>query len=328
MKKMINSTHVEGLLYDHKLQRKVSGANSKHPGTEFISGELQVATNNAHTNIVPIHFTYVTATTAKGTENATYAILSDIIDGKLGTIMANGEDGADKVRVDSSIAVNDFYTDRNGEETLISAKRIENGFVHKTNKISEDEKQRSTFDTDILIVGVAHKDAVENDAGKITSPEKAVIDGRIFSYGGKILPVQFSAINPQAINYFEGLDASMKQPVFTHVKGQIISEQTVRQIVTESAFGAPDVREIPTNHKEYVITWAASETYDFGDEDVLTFDDLARMGAERETYLATVKTRNEEYKAARANAGGTSFTKPATASANTKKAPAAGEYNF
>jgi len=44
----------------------VTGPNSAHPGTTFISGEIEIATDEAMTNIVPVHFTYVTATTSKG----------------------------------------------------------------------------------------------------------------------------------------------------------------------------------------------------------------------------------------------------------------------
>lgn len=65
MKSMVNRSHIEGLIYEHDLQLRESGANSKHPGTKFIMGNLSVATDNDMTNIVPVHFTYVTATTAK-----------------------------------------------------------------------------------------------------------------------------------------------------------------------------------------------------------------------------------------------------------------------
>ena len=39
-KKMKNESHVEGYVYEHKLEMKESGPNSKNPGTEFISGTL------------------------------------------------------------------------------------------------------------------------------------------------------------------------------------------------------------------------------------------------------------------------------------------------
>ena len=94
MKKMINQTHIEGLLYEHKLELKESGPNSKNPGTKFISGTIDIATDDAGVNIVPVHFTYVTEKTAKGSTNATFTTLMNIIDKKFGTVMANGKDAA------------------------------------------------------------------------------------------------------------------------------------------------------------------------------------------------------------------------------------------
>jgi stage IV sporulation protein B len=79
-KKMINTTHIEGLLYQHDLALKVSGETSKNPGTPFISGVVEIATDNAGVNIVPVHFTYVTATTKNGRTNDTFTVLKNIID--------------------------------------------------------------------------------------------------------------------------------------------------------------------------------------------------------------------------------------------------------
>ena len=82
MKKTINTTHIEGLLYNHTLEVKTTGAQSKNPGTQYIAGNVEIATDNGITNIVTVHFSFVTPTTKKGTANATYAILNDIISGR------------------------------------------------------------------------------------------------------------------------------------------------------------------------------------------------------------------------------------------------------
>ena len=81
MMKLKNECHIEGYLYEHALEKKVSGEKSKNPGTEFISGTVSIATDEDILNIVPVHFTYVTALTASGKPNATFATLSNIIDG-------------------------------------------------------------------------------------------------------------------------------------------------------------------------------------------------------------------------------------------------------
>ena len=82
MKNVINRTHIEGVLYQHSLQSRVSGDNSAKPGTEFITGSIEIATDNEMVNIVPVHFTYVTAVTSTGKTNSTYGVLKDIISGK------------------------------------------------------------------------------------------------------------------------------------------------------------------------------------------------------------------------------------------------------
>ena len=293
MKAMINRTHIEGLLYESTLELKVSGANSKNPGTQFIAGEIRIATDDACLNIVPVHFTYVIAITGKGTQNATFTVLSNIINGTFGSVMGNGKDKAVKLRVDSAIGLNDFYTDRNGDEELVSAKRNEGGFVHKIDALADDERTRNTFEVDMVITKVTHIDAIEER----NLPDKVVVRGAIFDFRKALLPVEFSATNPAAMNYFEGLDVSTKNPVFTKVWGRQVSETGTRKIEEESAFGEIKVREVPTSHKDWVITGASKEPYIWDDESSITAAELTEAMANRETYLAGVKARWKEYKA-------------------------------
>ena len=237
--KMINQTHIEGALYQHDLTIKVSGENSKNPGTEFISGTIEIATDNAGINIVPVHFTYVTATTSRGTANTTFNVLKNIIDGVYKTVMTDGADKATMLRIDSAIGLNEFYTDRSGKEELVSAKRNEGGFVHVAPTIAEDEKTRNTFECDIIINNVIH---VEGDEEKGTT-DKATVKGVIFNFRNDLMPVEFSVTNPKAMAYFEDLGASNSNPIFTKSKGRQISESIVRRVEEESAFGEPSIKE-------------------------------------------------------------------------------------
>ena len=77
--KMKNRTHIEGLLYQHTLEMKVTGPKSKAPGTQYITGNVEIATDNALTNIISVHFSYVTELTANKQKNRTYEVLSKII---------------------------------------------------------------------------------------------------------------------------------------------------------------------------------------------------------------------------------------------------------
>ena len=311
MRKMVNTTHIEGKLYQHDLTIKVTGENSKNPGTEFISGNVEIATDDAGINIVPVHFTYVTATTAKGSANATFNVLKNIIDGVYKAVMTDGADNATMLRIDSAIGLNEFYTDRSGKEELVSVKRNEGGFVHVTPTINEDERTRNTFECDIVITNVLH---IEGDIEKGTQ-DKVTVKGAIFDFRGSLLPAEFSVTNPKAMAYFEDLGASNSSPVFTKIKGRQISESIVRRIEEESAFGEPSIKEYKSTKKDFVITWAMAEPYVWDDESTITARELTEAMANREIALAEMKRRSDEYKASQGKA-------PANA------APAPGAFNF
>ena len=313
MMKLKNECHIEGYLYEHALEKKVSGEKSKNPGTEFISGTVSIATDEDILNIIPVHFTYVTALTASGKPNATFATLSNIIDGTYDTVMNGGKDNAAKIRIDSAIGLNEFYSDRNGKEELVSAKRNEGGFVHLvTDGLAEDLRNRNTFKCDMLITNVRHIDADEER----NLPEKAIIKGAIFDFRKSLLPVEFTAVNPGAISYFEGLDASNSNPVFTQIWGRQVSETIVRTITEESAFGEAHVREVRTPHKDWVITGARPEPYVWDDESTLTAAEVNEAGKAREITLAALKQRQDEYKASKGTAPVKTINTPANGNVN------------
>lgn len=309
-KKLINTARVEGYIYESSLELKKSGPNSKNPGTEFISGDLKVATNESLTNIISVHFTYVTATTSSGKTSATFTTLKNIIDKNVGTVMADGIEKAGKVRIDTAISLNEFYSDRSGKEELVSAKRYEGGFVNIVSGIDADEKNRNLFECDIVITNFTRKEADEEKK----LPEKGIVKGAIFDFRNSLMPVEFSVTNPNAMNYFEGLEASSKNPVFTKIRGRQISEVSTRTITEKSAFGDEFVRQVPSTRKDWIIVWAAEEPYEWDTEDTMTVAELNEAITNRETYLATIKQRQDEYKASKGAAP--SIATPATGAFN------------
>ena len=298
MKNMINTTHIEGLVYEHTLELRESGANSKHPGTQFIMGTLSIATDDECVNIVPVHFTYVTAVTSKGNTNNTFGILQNIIDGKIGNVMTHGKENAGKVRIDSAIGLNEFYSDRNGQEELVSVKRNEGGFIHVVNSLAQDEKTRNTFTVDMVITSVQ---VIEGDPEKDTKT-KAIVKGCIFDFRKALLPVEFSVTNDRGIDYFANeLEISQKEPVFTKVWGRQISKTTINVVKSESGWGETLVREFPTTRRDWVIIGSNPEPYLWDDESSITAAELKDAMADRETYLASIKQRQDEYKASKNN---------------------------
>ena len=306
MRKIVNETHIEGLLFEHNLEEKVTGEKSKNPGTSYIAGSLKVATNNDLNNICEVFYTYVTPVTAKGGTNKTHSVLKSIIDGKVGTLMKNGKDGAGMVSLDSALSLNEWF---DKDDNLVSVLRNEGGFINIVSELNEDEKKRNTFKTDILITGLKRIEADEERQ----IDEHIELRGAIFNFRKEILPVSYNVYNPNAIDYFEGLEPSSKNPIFTKVWGRQESTTIKTQIVEESAFGEPSVREISKTRKSFTITGAIQEHYNWDTEEDILASEVQEAQAQRELKLAEIKTRRDEYnaqknqKAAAVNIGGFDF---------------------
>lgn len=309
MRNTINQVHLEGWLYQHQLTMKVSGESSKNPGTQFINGTIDIATDDMMTNIVTVHYTYVTAKTSKGTDDSRFAVLQNIINGTLCSVMEHGADKAAKLRVDTSIGLNEFYSNRNGTEELVSIKRNEGGFIHTTQTIAANEMMRNTFKCDMVINKVRRIEADEER----DRPESMIIGGCIFDFRKAILPVEFTVTNPTGMDYFDSLEVTEKTPCFTQVSGSQISRVIIVRRESQGSFGEPLVEESTTTQRDFIVNWAAGETYEWDSEESITANELKEKIQERNLYLAGVKQRQDEYNASRAASTGAA-TAPVSAS--------------
>lgn len=310
MRRNINTEHIEGRVYQHELSLKtVQNKESENYGKEFISGTLDIATDEDGLNVLTTHYTYVTETTKAGKKNATFAALKKIMDeGK--TWIEDGKDNATKVKIDTALALNDFYVQ---DDTLVSAKRNEGGFVTIVDKLC-DISERNTFSADIVITNV---NRVEADEEKGIEKDYVVVRGAIFNFRNELLPIEYTVKNDAGMNYFENLEASPSNPIYTKIWGRIISETSVTTKTEESAWGDAAVTTYEKKTKEWVITGTAKVPYDFGDPEVMTAEELTKAMQDREVYLAEVKKKSDEYKAQKA-------------AGNTASAPVAakGGFNF
>lgn len=305
MKKSLkNITHIEGYLYEHSLEKKVSGPTSKNPGTEYISGIISIATDNDITNIIDVHYTYVTPIFGNGKKNGNWQIMLDIIEGvKYKTYMEVGEE-ATKLDIDSAIALNEFYSDRNsqnGEMELVSVKRNEGGFIHirkPDEGLKEREADRAAFAVDMVITKFKTVEANPDRDMK----EHAIVGGAIFNFRKDLLPVEFTVYNPQAIAYFESLGISNKNPIFTEVRGTQVNATIVKKREEEGAFGEASVIETPSFRREFVLTWAKGTPYPWDDASSITAEEFKEAIEKRNVDLAALKKRQDEYQAARKEA--------------------------
>lgn len=314
-KTFTNATHIEGYIYEHKLEEKVSGETSKNPGTTFISGTLSIATDDELLNVVQVHFTYVTAVTSKGKPNNTYNTLKAIIDGKIQNVMEHGKENAGMVRIDSAIGLNEWYDSRNNDQ-LVSVRRNEGGFVHQINELNENPEQRATFDVDILITKATRLEPDEERE----LPERMIIRGAAFDFRKALLPIELTVKHPGAMDYFDSMEISNTNPLFTELKGIQVSRTVVRRKEEAGAWGEVSVTETRSSERDFVVNWAKPAPYEWDDEATLTAKELEEMMAAREIYLADIKKRQDEYQATKGNAlaGGAVKSAPVPASGTNK----------
>ena len=178
MRKVINKERIEGRLYDMSqlALKKVQSSESEHFGQEFIGGSIDIATDDDCLNIVTVRFTFVQATYKSGKTNNTFGVLKNLLEnGK--TVLADGKDEATMLRIDASLALNDFYTQRNSEEVLVSAKTNNGSFANVVSKLA-DEDARNTFECDMLINGTRY---VEADEEKNIKEDYLVVKGAVFT---------------------------------------------------------------------------------------------------------------------------------------------------
>lgn len=292
MKTMTNKIHGEGYLYSHNLEKKVSGPKSKNPGTSYIAGTIDIATDDSLTNVIQFHFSYVTATTFKGAKNRTYSILNDIIDGKIGNVMDNGKENAGLIGVDSSIALNEFY---DKEDKLASIRRNEGGFVNTVKELNSNIAKRSEFELDMLVTGIKRIEANEEK----NLPEKMEVKGFIFTFRKEILPVSFTVIDTDGMDYLEGLAPDKQNPVLIPVWGNQVSMTIKSTKVEENMFGGEHVTETTSTKKDYIIT-GVKAPLDWDSEDTILATEVTKALADREIALADIKKRRDEYNAEKA----------------------------
>ena len=312
MRKTINKETISGRVYDlsQLAIKTVTNTESENYGKEYIGGSIDIATDDECLNIVTVYFTFIQPTYKSGKPNNSYGVLKNLIEtGK--SVVKDGANEATLVKVDASLGLNDFYTQRNNEEVLVSAKRNVGSFINIVPKLG-DEDTRSTFEYDFLINKTIY---VEKDEEKHIDQDYLIVKGAAFAFNGAILPTDLIVKNPGGIKYFDGLGVNEGQPVFTKVWGQIKSETRVDRREEESAFGEPAVKEYTRTTREWVITGTSKPdaVYPIDDAEAgLTEEEVKKATADREIYLADIKKRADEYQASKNAGNGNVATAPAS----------------
>lgn len=289
MKKMKNDVYLEGRLYRANLEKRIAGPQSKNPGTEYISGDIDIAIDDGCTNIIKVYYSYVVPKYKNGNSNATYEVLNKILDGQYKSVMDSSMPQATLLRVNTALALNDFY-DKN--DSLVSVLRNEGGFLHVLDTFKNVElPQRCKFEVDILLTKVVRLE--ENEEKGL--PERMELHGYIFNFRNDILPVKLTVKNPGGMDYFESLDVTSKNPVFTKVWGTEINQVTRTEKVIETAFGDDEITYEEKVEKIFLVTKAVSEPYEMDSEDTLQIIEVKNALSNREVMLAEKLKNKKDY---------------------------------
>lgn len=304
-----NQVNLQGYVYDiSKLTKRVSAA-----GTEYISGELSIAIDEEGLNVIPVRFIYVTANYVKsGNPNHTYTLLEKMINDPK-TWLADGKDAAYKVQVTASLGLNDFIS-RDGQQ--VSNQVIYGSFVSFVKELPEKESERNKFLCDIVVTRVKH---IEAEPERHIDEDYVVVGGAAFDYKNSLLPMEFTVRNPAGMNIFEDAGVSAAEPLYTKVWGQINNRTITFEKVEESAFGASAVSTFERKSREWLIEGMAKVPYEFGEEGVMTREELTEAMQDREVAWAAIQKRHDEHQTAQSfNAA------PAVSEVSVK----AGQFNF
>ncbi len=302
MRKNVNSVELTGRLFSHTLERKV-GQNPERAtyGKEYISGAIQLAIDDEGTNVVEVRYPYVAPTFNSGKANKSFTVLEKVMASEA-TFEKVGTD-AMKLKLSPSIALSDFPIE---DGTMVSAKKLESGFVDIITTLDPDVAKRNKFKADMLITKTRMIDA---DEEKNIPENILMVGGVIFNFRNEILPVEFSVKNPKGIEAFESFGIDAQNPVYTTVWGNVNCNTIKIDVVEESAFGEAFTKTVERKTKEYLITGTSHQDkhFEFGEEGVLTVEELKACQQNREILLATIKKEREEWQAKKA-AGDNAFT--------------------
>lgn len=293
--KMLNKLTVIGRVYSIEKVRKVAvKKEGPRKGQDFYEATLNIAIDEEGLSIVPVFFGYVFSKTKKGGDNKTFQILDKLVTEDI-TWSNSGKDAAPVVQIDGSLGVNDWYNYE--EKQIYSTQRNEGTFItlKSISDLPENIDDRAKFELDMVISKVTE---IEGDEERDIK-EHNKISGVVFNFFKEMIPVTLSLYDEAGRNYFNSLDLSPKDPLFTKVYGAIQNLTTMKKIEEETAWGGSIVKEIPRNTKSWTLTNIKGEGYEIGEPNTITFDELKEASQNREIKLAEIKKNREDYEASK-----------------------------
>lgn len=304
-----NDVNLTGFVFSANFRTGTSKATSKwHPNEGYISGNLNVATDEDAMNVVPVNFfVYENRNNKDGdpVPNETYQTLLQIMNGP--TYETAG-DKAPKVRISATVDTNDFYSSRTDD--IVSAQRVNGRFIHLMSPGTNVTP--ANFDVNAVVTSAVEREVEGRDP-------YLDVRGYVFNYNGtRLFPVRFECQDKSGQSFLLGLEPSSANPVVMNLWGSIqttvIEKIPAEQEEVANGFGVRPV--ISGNNVSTVRSWVITGADtgcvpEFGDVAPFTKNDMKRLIDERNVRLEEVK------QSGMARAGKSAFT-----GTSVKKAPA------
>lgn len=304
-----NDVNLTGFVFSANFRTGTSKATSKwHPNEGYISGNLNIATDEDAMNVVPVNFFVYENRRNKDDDivpNETYQTLLQIMNGP--TYETAG-DKAPKVRISATVDTNDFYSSRTDD--IVSAQRVNGRFIHVMSPGTSVTP--ANFDVNAVVTSAVEREVEGRDP-------YLDVRGYVFNYNGtRLFPVRFECQDKSGQSFLLGLEPSSTNPVVMNIWGSIqttvIEKAPAEQEEVANGFGVRHV--ISGNNVSTVRSWVITGADtgcvpEFGDVAPFTKNDMKRLIDERNVRLEEVK------QSGMARAGKSAFS-----DTTAKKAPA------
>jgi hypothetical protein len=249
--KTYNSVDLKGRLFNYGLT-----TISTEKG-EAIGGDVLIEVDTQGTIVTVRFFGYPTYNSGK--PNKTYAILDDMMAGNYKTLADHGDD-ADWLGVSASIDVGYFVGKNQAPgEDISRSQKVRGSFINP----NKEKGYSNKWKLDTIITNISEIDAdEEKQLERFVKVNGFLID----DYNKRVMEVGFQARSEGAINYLLSLEPSLNEPYYVSMWGQIT--KVSRLIVRKSAFGEDLTEEY--NSLQWVITGMSPESYEWGDERIMS----------------------------------------------------------
>lgn len=282
-----NDVNLTGFVFSANFRTGTSKATSKwHPNEGYISGNLNIATDEDAMNVVPVNFfVYENRNNKDGdtVPNETYQTLLQIMNGP--TYETAG-DKAPKVRISATVDTNDFYSSRTDD--IVSAQRVNGRFIHVMSPGTSVTP--ANFDVNAVVTSAVEREVEGRDP-------YLDVRGYVFNYNGtRLFPVRFECQDKSGQSFLLGMEPSSTNPVVMNIWGSIqntvIEKAPAEQEEVANGFGVRPV--ISGNNVSTVRSWVITGADtgcvpEFGDVAPFTKNDMKRLIDERNVRLEEVK---------------------------------------